>query len=172
MNLSPQRGIVASALLLVVLVVLLLMAIARLGGRVPEFTPLKGRNLGSMSVPTARIQPLFRAEPFAALGPPAGPSNLFYTTFYQPPPPAPPPKAPTTKSVNLEFLGFFSTGPDQRQAFVQTPDGLVMGKPGGKIIGDLSIAAIDLKSLTLTNAAGQTNLLPFRVKTDLNIPLP
>jgi len=41
---------------------------------------------------------------------------------------------------------------------------------GAKVVADHAIKDIAIRTLTLTNAAGQTNLLEFNVKRALDVP--
>lgn len=171
MKLTPQRGIATIAALIVLALTLLVLTIGQLGGRVSKPKPLKGREGVEVSIPTDRILRLFTSTRLSESLPKPTDSSLFQTTFYQPPPPKPPPKAPTTRKITLVFSGFTQTSGAPPQAFIQGPDGLVVRHPGSKVAGDLILVAINGNTLTLTNASGQTNLLPFKVAQEVSVPI-
>jgi hypothetical protein len=115
----------------------------------------------------AGIDALFAATVPAQLAPPPKTLNPFYTTYYQPPPSKP----PTTRKVGLTYQGFFETTGGQKQAFLKVDDQLFVGPVGAKVVADLVVNNIALRTMTLTNSAAKTNVLEFNARQELEVPV-
>ncbi len=105
--------------------------------------------------------PLNQIEQLAAMG--------FWTGSLEPMSP-PPPAPPTTMKVSLTYQGFFETADGRKLAYVKVADKQVIGTRGTIVSADYAIAGIDLKTLTIRNAA-QTNVLNFNTPTDIEVPI-
>lgn len=165
-----------AGLLFVLLLVMLYLAITRLGGKMPvldELPPLT--NTRADLVPAARVESVFQTNLWAKMQPAAGQTNLLYTGFFIPPPPppppvTPPPPPPPPRKVALLYQGFFETAATVRQAYLMVDSNLMLLKIGSNVVNDIKVSEIGAKVLTLTNAAGQTNVIPFRVPKEIEIP--
>jgi hypothetical protein len=99
-------------------------------------------------------------------------TSAFHTTYFVPPPKPPPPAAPTTKKVELTYLGFLQANTNSpKLALVQNADQQWTGSLGSNLVANVFIANILQTSLVVTNTEGQTNQLPFRTKTTLEVPI-
>ena len=142
-----------------------------LGGTLPPRPDLSLRaGRASNLVPIEKAQALFAPEVFKDLPKLTNAPDVFYTTYFQPAP-KPKPRPPTTKKVNLTYLGFVEGGSGQREAYIQTDAGLVTGPAGTKLIDHFVVSAITLEALTVQADGGTTNVLPFNVKQELEIPV-
>ena len=148
---------------------LLALTLAALGGRAPRFgeatthaPPLPD------PIPTARIQKLFgAAAPSLSLAA-TNLANPFFTRHFQPPVVLP----PTTRKVELTYHGFFNAADGPKTALVKVDEALTPVVAGGKAVANLFVADVSWQLLILTNAAGQTNLLPLSAKKLVEVPIP
>lgn len=154
-----------------VLWLLLYLVLKSLGGRiqgfqeaVPYSTPPK------TPVPVSRAAQLFAPTNWPAA---VVVSNLpgAFSTRYFVPPPKPPPPPPTTKKVAVTYLGYMDTADQQRHALVRVAEALVITSIGDSIATNNFVAGATMQALTLTNLAGQTNLLPLSVKKEIEVPI-
>jgi len=163
---------VAGALILG-LAVLLFFAVAGLGSRLPAFPSGKYPIIGSIvDAPLEQIDALQNVSSWPRLDAKQNTSNPFFTMHFQPPPPPPPPKPATSRKVDLTYQGFFETPVGGRHAFVKVGDGLVVGPAGTKVVADLMVKEMNLRTLTMTNQSAQTNLLEFNQKKTIEVPMP
>jgi hypothetical protein len=112
---------------------------------------------------------LFQADAMASQSLPADAPSGFHTTHFAPPP-KPPRQKPTTRKVELTYLGFLQGGDGPRTAVVQTDSEQWIGGVGSNLIANLFVSTIDQRALVVTNSDGQTNQLEFRTKTALDVP--
>jgi len=172
-----------SKLFLIVLLlgalVLLTLAAYDLGGELPNRgEPKRHPNPPEATVVVGIIEALFSPVTLAALRPATNGVSPFYTTYFQPPPvpapqpPTPTPPPPTTKKIPLTYQGVYQTAGGEKKAFVKVGEGLFVGPVGAKVVADLVVADIALRTLTLKNAASQTNILQFNVQKEIEIPVP
>ena len=158
--------------------VLLALAARDLGGELPNRVESKRRpNPPDAAVLVGKIDALFLPATFSALRPATNAVSLFYTTYFQPlyAPPAQPPAptpAPTTKKIPLTYQGVYETAGGDKKAFVKVGEGFFVGPVGAKVVADLVVADIALRTLTLKNAASQTNILHFNVVKEIEVPAP
>ena len=167
---SLPRSLSLAALLTLVVIALIGLTLGGLGWHEPELRPLKvSARPPRELVPVSRAAPLLSLKSFPAMMPSTNTSNPFYTAYFQPPPPA---KPPATRKVDLIYEGFYETAAGLRKAFVKVGDGQFVGSLSNQVIGDLVVLEITHRSLSLKNAAGQTNVLPFNARTTVEIPAP
>ncbi len=165
---SVERDRWIAFLLMIGLVVLVVLAVRQWGVGLPEFpasTPQPPA--GIASVPVKPIANLFAADRVPRLG---ADTNLspFHTTYFVPPPPRP----PTTRKVDLTYLGFVQTAAGEKRAYVQVGTNLFIGPATSNVVADLGIAEIGLRSLVLTNRASETNVLEFKTSKQVEVPVP
>ena len=85
-------------------------------------------------------------------------TNPFHTIHFQPrQAPAPPP--PTTRKIELTYLGYYQTDTGLRQAIVQFEGAFLVSSVGSKITANLFAADDRMQSLVVTNPAAQTTSL-------------
>ena len=163
---------------LMVLVVLVGILLPKIGGDLPALSPLDARPRAVDEFKLIR-----KAEALAqpgiwttvAGGTNSAAANPFFTAYFQPrPQPAPvipaKPAAPATRKVELVYQGLYETADGRRQAFVKNGDALMVVPIGARVVADFMIASIDVRTLTLTNAAGKTNLIQFNQKATVEVP--
>jgi hypothetical protein len=149
--------------------ILLVLVVRDFGVGLPEFPRSPRRAPSSaLTVPVSEFDGLFSAVRVPRLLTPTNAFGPFYTAYFQPPPPKP----PTTRKVDLTYLGYIETDAGPRRAFVQVGETLFVGPAGSNVVADLAVAAIDLRTLVLTNRAAQTNQLEFNVRKPVEVPLP
>ena len=158
-----ERTIWFSALLLVGLLVLLLAVVFGFGGRLPGLTPLR-RGAPAGLFPNGPLPELFGTSTVPLLAVSSNVINPFFTLHFQPP--APPP----TKKVSLLYLGCVESSTRVRRAYVKVEEKLQILPLGAKVIADHAIQEITLKTLVLTNAAGQTNVFGFNTNKTIEVP--
>jgi len=110
--------------------------------------------------------------------------NPFYTKHFIPPPPKPkpkpkppppkpkPPPKPATRQIQLLYQGCIITSDGRKLAYVRNGKTMQVLTNGAVVAADFRVAAIALDALSLTNAQGKTNVLPFRKPATLTVPAP
>ncbi len=146
-------------------------AVIGLGGKDPDFHETD--SLSSTPIcpaPVARAEQLLLVETWK---PPTSDTNSlspFLTTYFIPIP-APPPPAATTRTLELTYQGFYETANGPRRAIVKLGEGFLICPVGTKVVSNLFAAEVTMQTLTLTNTAAQTNLLPVNTKKEVEVPI-
>ena len=150
---------------------LLYLAASSSGGKAPVYRD---------SVPLAT--PAQSPAPVAKLGklfaPGIWPKTLvdtnlatpFFTTHFIPVP-APTPPAPTTRKVEITYLGYYETAGSPKHIIVKLADKFITQPIGGNVSTNWLVAAATMNLLTLTNVTAQTNLLPLNAKKEIEVPI-
>jgi hypothetical protein len=148
------------------LLVLLAAILFRLGGRVPALRPLSGTTnaVAADWLTFDQAGPWFEVAELTRLTAQTNARNPFFTRHFQPPPP------PSTKRVELTYLGFLEGSGAARRAFIEIGDATRALANGAIVVADHGIQEIARRTLVLTNPAGVTNVLEFRIKKSLEIP--
>ena len=148
---------------------LLILTLAALGGRAPRFSEARTQAPPPPDpIPTQRIRSLFSAAAPVASLPETNLTNPFFTRHFQPPVVLP----PTTRKVELTYHGYFNAANGPKTALVKVDETLTPVAAGGKAVASLFVADVSWQLLILTNAAGQTNLLPMGTKKVVEVPIP
>jgi hypothetical protein len=162
--------------LLALLVTVLYMTVSRLRGRMPVLEELPPTiPLRADLTPAGKVAGAFHTNQWPKIHPAAGLTNLLFTTQFVPPPPPvtappPPPPPPPPRKVALLYQGFFETAETVRHAYLQVDTNQVLIKLGSNVVADVHVAEIGRRTLILTNSAGQTNVIPFRVPKEIEVP--
>lgn len=93
--------------------------------------------------------------------------NPFFTRHFEPPPPV----VKTHETHTLIYRGFFEVRPGQGRAYVtvnKTENRLALGE---ELVGGFQLAEMALRTLTVTNAAGEVHVLEFLAPYTITIPL-
>jgi hypothetical protein len=155
--------------LLGLLAILLALVVREYGVGLPEFPTAPGR--------AEPVVPPLSADQFARLFLPervkdaSQDSELrspFFTTHFQPPKPKP----PTTRKVEMTYLGLLESAAGQRRVFLRVDNETRIVNPGESIIADRAVAEVDLRTLSLTNNTPDAILLPFNVSKAVEVPIP
>ena len=149
-------------------VIVAISAISLIAGRHPPLSSLvahSGQPLPSMV--RRDVEAMFANNLPRSLASPTNTVNPFFTLHFQPPPPPPP---PATKKVELLYIGSMETSFGLKMAQVRYGDALMILTNGAKVVADHAVKEIQIRRLTLTNAAGLTNVLEFNVKGTVEIP--
>jgi hypothetical protein len=99
------------------------------------------------------------------------PVSPFYTAYFAPAANPAPPPPPTTRKVGLVYLGSIEASDGRKQAYVKLDDRMLIGSAGSNVVGTLAIAEVTLRTLVLRDAQGQTNVLQFNVRKEIEIPV-
>jgi hypothetical protein len=155
----------------VALWVLLYLALSGFRAQPPEYHEAEASSTQVQSpVPVAKLDQLFSAAPVTNVLPPTNVPSLFFTKYFVPTQaPALPP--PTTRKIELTYEGFYQTAEGTPQTMVRLGDGHIVSALGARVASNLFVAAVTMQTLTLTNPARQTNLLPLNVKKAIEVPL-
>jgi len=159
---------------------LLVLAVigSRGGGNAPLFGETAARSRAVIApVPVARLKLLFATtnRPVAVVDPAA--PNLFKTTYFVPPPkpppatPVPAPPPPTTQKIELTYQGYYRTGDGPKYALLKLGDKLINIPVGAEVVTNLFVVDAQLRTLTLTNTAVQTNVLNLNARQVVEVPL-
>ncbi len=176
MSRAPTHPLRSRALAITVhlgLWVLLYLALSKSGGRGPEYQERTAFTVTPRSsVPVAGLDGLFAAERWPQGLVFSNLNNPFYTTQFVPPPSPAPPPPPTTKKVSVGYQGYYQTGDGPKQAIVKLAESYVLGNVGLPIASNVFVASLSSQLMTLTNAAGITNLVPLNVTKEVEVPIP
>lgn len=146
---------------------LLCLALADLNGKAPGLREKPGP-AAARQYPEAldKIEHLFASESWPK---PLAATNAFdgFATRHFIPQAAPP---PTTKKIELVYHGYLTVR-GQTHAFVKFGTNYLVTPVGGKLIANLFAACANGRTLTLTNPAAQTNLLPLNIKKEIEVPI-
>ncbi len=151
---------------------LLYLTIVHLGGRKPGVGERTSFTLPSQSpVPVADVASLFGPDQWPRSLVATNVLNPFYTTFFVPPPSPAPPPPPTTKKVDVTYQGFYQAGDGPKKAIAKVADAFVIAPIGAPIASNTFIANASVQLMTLTNGAGQTNLVPLNLTKQIEVPI-
>lgn len=161
------------------LLVLLVVKDSSPGGGTLRFSNARATPNAPLPVPVAKLSGLFARGKSAEAPVASGNPHFFATTHFVPrtPPPtvssptAPPPPPPTTWKLELTYQGFFRTGDGPKHAILRLPEKLVSIPVGSMVVSNLFVLDATPQTLTLTNTATQTNLLPLNAKQVIEVPL-
>jgi hypothetical protein len=147
---------------------LLGLAVLRLRGTSPLYLETASHTSPAQNpVPVARLERLFAPGSSPKLTGDTNSPSPFATRHFIPPTPAP----PTTRKVELSYQGFYQTGEESKHVFLQVDGALLVSQVGGRIANDLFVADAAMQTLTLTNAAAQTNVLALNTKKTVEVPV-
>jgi len=150
---------------------LLLFAVTKFGGKAPIYKDSVALSAPAQSLaPVAKLDHLFAPGIWPSILPNTNVPTLFYTRHFIPPP-APTPPAPTTKKIPVTYSGFFETDGSGRQAFIKLADTIVKMSVGERLTTNWFIGPAVFNSLTLTNLAGQTNIIYLNDKKEIEVPI-
>jgi hypothetical protein len=157
-----------AAILVAGLLALLAIVLRDYGVGLPEI-PRTGTRPHPIMPPVSESEPdrLFPTEPMSGLRPEPGQPSPFYTAHFQPPRPKP----PTTRKVNMTYLGLLELAGGERRAFLRVDNDTRIAPMGTAIVADLAVADMDRRTLTLTNSSSGTNILLFNVSKAVEVPI-
>jgi hypothetical protein len=165
---SVERDRWIALLLLIGLAALLVSAARHLGVGIPEFPASPARRAtAALPLPVARVKDLFSVARVPRFDAETNLVTPFYTLHFQPPPSKP----PTTRKVDLTYLGHIKTAAGEKRAYVRVGETLFIGPVTSNVVADLAVAEISLRTLVLTNRAAQTNVLEFKTLKQVEVPV-
>ncbi len=151
---------------------LLFLTLASLrAGKPPPYREAVAYSLPSQSpAPVAKFEPLFLGNPWPRSGTDTNRASPFFTRYFVPPtPPAPPP--PTTRKIEVTYQGYFQTPDAPKFAILKVADALVVTRVGGLVATNLYVFDANMQSVTLTNPAAQSHLVPLNIKKEIEVPI-
>jgi len=150
---------------------LLILVLRGLGANSPGFREGHATALAHHPLlPADSLAQLFSAEPSAKRSTDTNALNPFLTSYFIPrQAPAPPP--PTTRKIELTYLGFYQTAQGEKQVIVRFGDAFLVSSVGAKLTANLFAAGASMQSLLLTNPAAGTNLLLLNTKKEIEVPI-
>jgi len=151
---------------------LLYLAARSFGGKSPAWrdsVPLAAP--AQSPAPVAKLERLFSPGIWPKALVDTNLATPFFTKYFikEPTPTAPP---PTTRKVEITYLGYYETAGSPRQVIVKMADKFVTQPIGGQVSTNWLVAQATMTVLTLTNAAAQTNLLTLNTKKEIEVPIP
>ncbi len=150
---------------------LLYLAVAGLGGKAPGLREVHSTDAPTPNLlPAARLQRLFAPDVWPAFPAQTNTLNPFFTRYFIPvqQPPAPP---PTTRDIELTYLGFFQVADGPKYAMVKMGEAFLVAQIGSNLTANLFAARASATNLTLTNLTAQTNLLQLNTTNQLKVPI-
>jgi hypothetical protein len=148
---------------------LLYLAVLHLGGRVPEVREVAAGAAASQALaPVAALERLYSEGgwPKSLLG--TNITDPFFTHYFVPPAPPPP---PTTRKLLLTYHGYYQAGDGPKTTMLELDGAFHHAPLGTRIATNLFLAEATMQALTLTNSAGQTNIVPLNAKSELVVPI-
>jgi hypothetical protein len=150
---------------------LLFLAVSKFGGSAPPYKDSVALTTPAQSpAPVAKLEHLTSSGIYPTLLPNSNEPSLFFTKHFIPPP-APAAPAPTTMKIDVTYSGYFDAQDSPRQVFVKLAQAIVVEPVGAHITTNWFIGAAAINSLTLTNLAGKTTVLPLNAKTEIEVPI-
>ena len=147
---------------------LLYLAVTTLRGKAPDFREAEGVTSPPHSlVPVAGLECLFLPGDWPKSLVQTNRLDPFVTRYFIPPV-APP---PTTRKIEVTYLGFYQTGNDVKRTIFKLGEAHQVAPVGARIETNLFIADATMQTLTLTNLAAQTNILSLNTKKEIVIPI-
>jgi hypothetical protein len=152
----------------VALWILLYLGLTQFGGEVPDLREANAVTSPPQSpAPVAGLEHLFLPGIWPKTLVQTNMVNPFFTTNFILPPPPP----PSTRNVQVAYQGYHQFNAAAKIAYLKVDD-LIMEAPiGTRITNDTFIKDITLWTLTLTNGAGQTNLVQYNTNKVITIPI-
>ena len=148
---------------------LLVLAAAGLGGRRPGYADVETGGTSLSVVPVGKVEKLF--------APANQPRQVFdsalqssFATLHFTPPVVPVP-VPTTRRLDVIYQGYYQSAGGPLRAMLRAGDLLVSVPVGGMVVTNLWVAEATFQTMTLTNSAGQTNVLKMNAKQEVHVPL-
>lgn len=120
-------------------------------------------------VPVTPLEDLFDVVPWTELVGKTNSTSPFHTRHFIPAVVTVPP--PTTRKFEMTYQGFYQTSGETKQVFVKVDDALKLAKIGSSLVTNLVVTDAVFDTLTLTNSAGQTNLLKLNTKQTVEVPI-
>ncbi len=151
---------------------LLFLGATNFGGKSPALRDAVALSAPAQSpAPVAKLGGLFSPGIWPRIIADTNTTSLFFTRHFIPPP-TPVPLPPTTRKLEITYLGFYEAGGSPRHVFVKLAD-VVLPKPlGAHVSTNWFVGDASFQALTLTNSTGQTTVLPLNVKKEIEVPIP
>ncbi len=151
---------------------LLFLAATRFGAKAPALRDTVPLSAPAQSpAPVSKLERLFSPGIWPRIIADTNTTSVFFTRHFIPQP-APIPPPPTTRKIDITYLGFYQTDAHPRQVMVKLADALVDKPIGARVSTNWFFAEATVQALTLTNVAGQTTLLPLNAKKEIEVPVP
>jgi len=151
---------------------LLYLAARSFGGGAPVFRDSVPLSAPAQSpAPVAKLEKLFSPGIWSRTIFDTNLASPFFTKYFIPAP-TPPVPPPTTRKIEITYLGFYETAGSPKQVIVKLADKFMSSPIGGNISTNWLAAEATMTMLTLTNAAAQTNLLNLNAKKEIEVPIP
>jgi len=151
---------------------LLVLAATNFGGKAPALRDAVALSVPAQSpAPVAKLEQLFSPGIWPRILTDTNATTLFYTRHFIPPP-TPVPTAPTTRKIEITYLGFYEAGGSPRHVFIKLADAFLDKPLGAHVSTNWFVGEASFQVLTLTNMAAQTNLLPLNIKKEIEVPIP
>jgi len=150
---------------------LLILAVTTFGGNAPALRDAVALSAPAQSpVPVAKLERLSAPSAWPTILPDTNMTTLFFTKHFVPKPvPAPPP--PTTRKIEIIYNGFYEMVGGSRQVYLRLAGAITNMPVGAHVSTNWLIGPATVFSLTLTNLAGQTTLLPLNDKKEIEVPI-
>lgn len=150
---------------------LLFLALTNLGGKVPNYRDATSYSLPAQSAaPVSRLSTLFSPDQWPKPIPGTNTLDPFFTRYFVPPP-KPAPAPPTTRRIEITYLGFYQAGDGPTNAMLKVAESFVAVRVGAPVATNLFVSQASMQTLTLTNLAAQTNLLSLNTKKEIEVPI-
>ncbi len=150
---------------------LLFVAVTKFGGKAPVY-----RDAVALSSPAQSPAPVGKLERLSTPGiwptilKDTNAVSLFFTKHFIPPLTPPPPK-PTTRKIDITYLGFSDAEGSARLVYFKLADAIEVKAVGAHVTTNWFIGGAAFQSLSLTNLAAQSTLVPLNEKKQIEVPI-
>ena len=151
---------------------LITASLRQLRGRMPDLQPIpadKGPVLDFVS--PDKVRRWFDPDELARAAVRTNADNPFFTRHFEPPPKPKPQPPPTTRQIELLYQGSIRTSQERQHAFIRVEGKTLIVTNGAPLVANLGVHRISLNQVLITNTAGQTNVLTFRVPAQVTVPI-
>jgi hypothetical protein len=151
---------------------LVYLASSHFGGKSPAL-----RDSVALSAPAQNPAPVAKLDKLFSPG--IWPRNIadtnlpsaFFTQHFIPPP-TNPPAPPTTRKIDITYLGYYQTPDAPKQVITKMADSFVVRSVGTRVTTNWFVADATALSMTLSNVAAQNTVLPLNAKKEIEVPIP
>jgi len=141
------------------------------GAKAPLFRDSVALPLAAQSpAPVAKLDKLFSPGIWPKISVDTNVTTAFFTRHFIPPAtPAPP--APTTRKVEITYLGYYESAGSPKHVIVKLADAFVVKPLGANLTTNWFVAEGTMQALILTNITAQHTVLPLNAKKEVEVPI-
>ena len=150
---------------------LLYLAVTQFGGKAPPLRDSLPLSVPAQTpAPVAKLDHLFAAGVWPKTIVDTNLPSAFFTRHFIPPPTTPP-APPTTRMIDITYLGFFQTADAPKNVIVKMADSFIVRAIGTRVATNWFVADATALALTLTNTVATNTVVPLNAKKEIEVPI-